>query len=217
MKTRIFLISLIMASVCLFSCEHDGDGAEIAPTEKDLHNYIAALSHYYPYSINDVFIFRNESSGERWENKPFVYSGDSTYPETEIWLCDDSDASCYGDRTAQICSYFMEKGVSRYEYAPSGITTFIAKTGGSEDINFSWYVYLSFGAYDYYQGISTVRCMPEEVLNQLTDTIIIPIRHKGTASGVIAAPNGAYARIVTDKGLTDFSVDGTTVWRRVKE
>ena len=217
MKTKLFLIGLIVAAVCFSSCEPKNDGADGKLTEKDLNNYIAALSHYYPYSLNDEFIFRNESSGERWENKPFVYSGDSTYPETEIWLCDDLDASCYGDRTAQICSYFMEKSVSRYEYAPSCITTFIAKTGGSVDVNINWSVKLSFGAYDYYTGFYKADRAPREVLAQLTDTIIIPILRQGTASGVIAAPDGAYARIVKNKGITDFSTDGITIWRRVEE
>ena len=59
--------------------------------------------------------------------------------------------------------------------------------------------------------------MPKEVLAQLTDTIIIPIRRQGTTNREIVAPEGAYARIVKDHGLTDFSVDGTTVWRRVME
>ena len=216
MKTKLFLIGLIMAAVCFSSCEPRNDGADGKLTEKDLNNYIAALSHYYPYTINDDFIFRNEKSGEKWENKPFVYDGDSIYPEVEIWLCNDPKASCYGDRVAHIYSYFIENGVSRYEYAPSRVATFIAEAG-SVDMDITWDVYLSFGANDYYQGFYRVSCLPKEVLAQLTDTIIIPIQRQGTVSGDIAAPDGAYARIVKDQGLSDFSTDGITIWRRVEE
>lgn len=214
MKTKIFLLSLCVAALCTSCGARDED--EIEPTEKDLKTYISVLSHYYPYSINDNFIFKNENSGESWENKPFTYSGDSIYPETEIWLCDEPDASCYGDRTAHMTARFIENGVSRYDYDPSQIGTFIAKSG-SEEVYLSWNIMLSFGAYDYYRGSYSVICMPKEVLAQLTDTIIIPIRRQGTTNREIVAPEGAYARIVKDHGLNDFSVDGTTVWRRVME
>ena len=213
MKTKIYLLSFIAFAVTFISCA----GSTIEPTKKDLNNYIAALSHYYPYTINDDFIFRNEKSGEKWENKPFVYDGNSTYPEAEIWFCDDPMASCYGDRTAHMYSYFIENGVSRYEYAPSRVATFIAKSGGSVDMYLTWDVFLSLGSYDYYQGSTMVSCSPREVLAQLTDTIIIPIQRQSTASGDIAAPDGAYARIVKDQGLSDFSIDGITIWQRVKE
>lgn len=216
MKTKLFLIGLIMAAVCFSSCEPRNDGADGKLTEKDLNNYIAALSHYYPYSINDDFIFLNESSGEKWENKPFVYDGDSVYPEAEIWLCDEPDAFCDGDRSASISSYFIENGVSKYEYDPSHIITSINQSG-SVDVNINWSVKLSLGAYDYYTGFYMADRAPREVLAQLTDTIIIPILRQGTASGVIAAPDGAYARIVKNKGITDFSTDGITIWRRVEE
>lgn len=214
MKTKIFLLSLSVAAIICTSCRGHGD--KIEPTEKDLKTYISVLSHYYPYSINDNLIFKNENSGESWENKPFTYSGDSIYPETEIWLCDEPYASCYGDRTAHIYACFIENGVSRYDYDPSQIGTFIAKSG-SEEVYLSSNIMLSFGAYDYYRGSYSVICMHKEVLAQLTDTIIIPIRRQGTTTREIDAPEGAYARIVKYHGLTDFSVDGETVWRRVRE
>ena len=216
MKTKLFFLNLIVIAAICTSCGGRDEEEEIEPTEKDLKTYISVLSHYYPYSINDNLIFKNENSGESWENKPFNYSGSSIYPETKIWLCDDPDASCYGDRTAQIAARFIENGVSQYDYDPSQISTFIAKSG-SEEVYLSWNIMLSFGAYDYYRGSYSVICMPKEVLAQLTDTIIIPIRRQGTTTRVIDAPEGAYARIIKDYGLTDFSVDGETVWRRVME
>ena len=214
MKTKIILFSLCVAAIICTSCRGHGD--KIEPTEKDLKTYISVLSHYYPYSISDSFIFMNDYSGESWENKPFTYSGDSLYPETEIWLCNEPYASCYGDRTAHIYACFIENGVSRYDYDPSQIGTFIAK-GGSEEVYLSWHIRLSFGAYDYYRGSYSVNCMPQEVLAQLTDTIIIPIRRRGSTNGEKDNAEGAYARIVIGLGLTDFSLDGISVWRRVKE
>lgn len=59
--------------------------------------------------------------------------------------------------------------------------------------------------------------MPKEVLSILTDTILIPIQIQDTENERIAAPENAYARIVIGQGLTDFSTDGKTVWKRVKE
>ena len=211
MKTKLFFLNLIVIAAICTSC----GGSYIEPTEKDLNDYISALSHYYPYSINDDFVFRNDDLGRIWENKPFTCSGDSIYPETEIWLCNDPFASCYGDRYACVSAYFMENGVSRNAYDPSNLITYIAKSG-SVDVYISWDVFLSFGAYDYFRGSFNSSCKPQEVLSQLSDTIIIPIQRQGTASGVIDAPDDAYARIIKDQGLTDFSTDGKTIWKRIQ-
>lgn len=67
----------------------------------------------------------------------------------------------------------------------------------------------------FYTGEIRSYCSQEEVLTQLTDVITIPIQyyHKYGES-VNDAPKDAYARIVREKGLTEFSIDGQTVWKR---
>ena len=211
MKTKFILLNLIVIAAITTSC----GGSHIESTEKDWHNYLTTLSDYYPYSIDDEFIFKNDSLGVIWKNQPFTYSGDSIYPQTDFWSCNDPFASCYGDRTINISADFIEEGVSRYAYAPSNVSTFIAQSG-SPEVWISWDIMLSFGPDNYYRGTCSVLCLPAEVLGQLTDTIIIPIRRQGTTNGEIDIPDGAYARIIKNKGLTDFSTDGKTVWKRVQ-
>ncbi len=213
MKAKLFISNLIVIAAICSSCRGPRSN-EIEPTEKDLNNYITVLSHYYPYTLNDEFVFENESLGKRWENKPFVYGMDSIFPQTEIWLCDDPYASCYGDRVAGIYSNFMENGLSRFESSPSEISTYIRCNG---DAYIGWHIKLSFGIYDNCSGHYSISCMPKEVLSILTDTILIPIQIQDTENERIAAPENAYARIVIGQGLTDFSTDGKTVWKRVKE
>ncbi len=129
-------------------------------------------------------------------------------------FCNNPFAECYGDRVVEIFANFIENGVDRCAYAPSGIRTFIAQSG-SPDVWICWDIMLSFGPDDYYKGTYSVHCMPAEVIEQLTDTIVIPILRQGTKRGEIDVTDSAYARIIKEQGLTDFSIDGKTIWKRI--
>lgn len=65
MKSKLFVLSLIVATGLFSSCKTE------EPTETDWNNYVAALKHYYPYSLEDQFLFVNDSLGRTWEAQPY--------------------------------------------------------------------------------------------------------------------------------------------------
>ena len=93
-----------------------------------------------------------------------------------------------------------------YDQRVGALSTEIVYWGDASSMDIFWSLELRLEEDEYYRGGSRITCSPDEILSQLTDTIILSIDD---------TENGAYARIVKNQGLTDFSVDGTTVWRRV--
>ena len=208
MKAKLFIISLIvMATGLLVSCER--------PTEKELKNYLTILSAYYPYSANENFVFKNESTGHTWESKAYDYYKQGIYPYTHILICDEIGSKCKGDRYATITAWMLEKGV----YNNSEILTQIYHEGGTNEATISWYMSLQIGDSAHYEGWRSIDCPQEEVLSQLTDdTITIPLHPEPLYPNMtIPSIEGAYARIVKGKGLTEFSIDGTTTYIRKTE
>ncbi len=197
MKSKFFLISLILGTTLFVSCYND-------PSEKDMQSYLAALRPYYPYPENGTFIYRNDSLGRTWEVK-VEKSKDGDYPYTHMTICKREIASkCSGDRSVSIWTRFMREHIP-YDQSAGQLSTEIVYLGGASSMDIFWSLELRLEE-DEYRGGSRITCNPDEILSQLTDTIILSID---------GAENGAYARIIKDQGLTDFSTDGKTVWRRV--
>lgn len=196
MKSKLFVLSLIVATGLFNSCKTE------EPTETDWNNYVAALKHYYPYSLEDQFLFVNDSLGRTWEAQPYDDNKEE-YPYTHILICKKEPGSkCSGDGTAYIYALFMNKGEAPQDGGKSEITTYITHEGGSELVSINWSIVIRLGADEYYRGELRESCPASQVLSHLADTIVIP------------ASKDSYARIVKDKGLTDFCVDGKTVWQR---
>ena len=97
MKTKLFIISLLVAATgLLVSCDR-------GLSEADLKNYINALKYYYPYSLNEEFIFENESLGQTWEALPYDDYNEGVYPYTHITICKNEVGSkCSGDRSGYL-------------------------------------------------------------------------------------------------------------------
>lgn len=211
MKTKLFIISLLVAATgLLVSCDR-------GLSEADLKNYINALKYYYPYSLNEEFIFENESLGQTWEALPYDDYNEGVYPYTHITICKNEVGSkCSGDRSAGIAACMIEKG-KRDDIGYSKILTYLEQEGGHKNVFCEWRVSLLMSDSTFYTGFLRNTCPQDEVLSQLTDIITIPISYKQTSysGSSIPLPEGAFARIVKGKGLTEFSLDGKTVWKRV--
>ena len=209
MKAKLFIISLIiMASGLLVSCDN-------GLSEADLNSYIAAIKHYYPYSLAETFLFENKSLGQTWEANAYDYSHEGIYPFTSIQICKrELGSKCSGDRSASIIACMIEKDRDE-NLGYSEISTYLSQEGGHKEVYCLWRVSLLMSDSIFYTGEIRSYCSQEEVLTQLTDVITIPIQyyHKYGES-VNDAPKDAYARIVREKGLTEFSIDGQTVWKR---
>ena len=197
MKTKIIIICLIASIAVLTSC---------APKKNvqkpDIDSYIATFLPYYPYSIEEDFFFVNEELDRKWEAK--AYSRDSIYPDIISYFEDNELCESYGAWAAEIYAHLLEKGVSEKAHGLNVISTSIISMGGATLL--TWSVQLYFSDKESYLGDVMIECSPDDIYSYFTDTIIIPLY----------APEGAYARIVKNQGLTDFSVDGKTVWKRVK-
>ena len=211
MKTKLFIVSLvIMVSGLVTSCEGE------SPTEADMKNYLAVLTHYYPYSEDETFVFRNKNTGSTWETEAYDYYHTGVYPYTHLSVCDEVGAKCKGDREAFISAWMIEKGAESRN-GVSEVSTMISHEGGSNEVHIIWYIRLHLSDSTYYSGqLFQSVSIQKEVLSQLTDVITIPIQyyHK-YGEAVDGAREGAYARVEREKGLTEFSVDGQTVWENL--
>lgn len=211
MKAKLFIISLIiMATGLLVSCER--------PTEKELKNYLTVLSAYYPYSANEKFVFENESTGRTWEADAYDYYNDGIYPYTHISICNDVFSKCGRDRSATIAAWMLEKGADSRNRV-SDISTGIYYTGGeNKEGMIYWYVSLSLSDSVRYIGDARSICHIDDIYSKLTDVVTIPLHPEPLYPNMtIPSIEGAYACIVKGKGLTEFSIDGTTTYIRKTE
>lgn len=202
MKIKWYLVGLMFFPLVMVSCYHGASDAE-------LENYVNELLLYYPYSVNEEFVFVNDSTGQTWDGHSKNYE-DGRYPYTYTWSCHEPLASCFSDWSASVEAMIVKDSIKD---GHSELSTFIVACGGDPIID--WVAKIYFGTKEFIQADSRTYCTKEEVLSQLTDTIILPIHYHMTNNGRIDPAEGAYVRIIKGKGLTDFSVDSKSVWRRV--
>ena len=217
MKTKLFLLSLM--AIVLASCK-PVEPDTIVSAKSCLEDYL----NYYPYSLNEKFIFVNEDLNRRWEGEAYNRKGDKSYPETHI-LCNNNQENGepnenYGNWNSTIHASILEKGISPTHDEPSCIATYIDYVAGSnmgKPITISWNFSFRLSDEEIYHGELLNSCTESEMSSMLTDTIVVPMLYQ-RGNSIIALPEGSYALIIKRKGLTEFSVDGgQTVWKRIKE
>ena len=223
MKTKLLILSFIsVVGTLLFltSCK---------PTEPDLKEVnpktcLKAYMLYYPYLIDENFIFVNEELTRRWEVLAYDWTKKGVYPETYMSSYDEIENEepneNYGNWSSTIYAYMLEKGISPTLDEPSVISTYITHTKDAnlgKPISIAWQITLRLSDDEIYFGNLLNSCSEEEMSSMITDTITIPMLYQRSSS-LITLPKGSYALIIKRKGLTEFSVDGgQTVWKRVIE
>lgn len=209
MKTKVFLACVLMSVGLLVSCREE-------PSEADMKSYIAAVSLYYPYSLDEDWVFINDRTGDKWEAYAYDFYNEGKYPYTHITICPHEVGSkCSGDKSGEIIAWMVEKGVPVTLDEPSSITTTFNNVGGQKEVGVEWHVSLRMSTGVLYSGSMSNTYPYTAVLSQLTDTLEIPLSHmRPQGESNQPASKGAYARIVKNQGLTEFSVDGETTWRR---
>ena len=196
MKAKLFFTSLILGATLLVSC-YD------SPSELELQDYLTIMRPYYPYSMEDTFIFVNDSTGSRWEGYPYDYQEKNIYPYTETYK--SSNYSAQAMTSAEI-----HAKDAPYKWK---ISTNISCLAG--EYHMYWYIEFNFNDSVSYQGGYQLCSSESAILASFTDTILLPIPYQHDPRTPMVEPSEPYVRIVKNKGLTDFSVDGQTVWRRV--
>jgi len=203
---KFFLSGL--AVFMLASCYH---GA----TDEQLNQYVAAIQQYYPYTLNDDFVFVNDNTGEKWEGQPYDYYGKGIYPYPYSSSCKEPGASCFGDWSARVEATLATIGIDPRLAGFGDMTTDISYCGGGPIV--LWNVKILLSVDKSLQWHCMYDCSDGDVFRILTDTVYVPYTttHQ-LLKEPITQPEGGYAQIVKGKGLTAFSIDGETIWRRVQ-
>ena len=218
MKTKLFLFSLIGTFALMTSCTPKPELNEVTPK-----TCVVALSKYFPYSTDEKFIFVNESLNHRIEAKAYDAYKQGIYPQTIV----EADQGEEGEWSSSVHAYMFNTQInpdslSWTHYWVERISAWIYNTP-SESVAPIWLVWgMSFRLsmrkpQEYFTAYWDVHCKPSELASLLTDTISMPIQTIVSPDMDTTIVDGACVHIVRDKGIVDFSLDGKTFWRRVKE
>ena len=214
-KTLILLLSITAA--WLTSCSS-------GPSKAEWERYRAELLRYFPYHNGDVCVFENTENDSSIvfrpfdEYNPYDESKDGSFLQTRINI--------------ENCGPFEKCGASGItldalwqgtDDKKASVLMILEHWGGNKMDFYCYYIMLLGKDNPYqYSGITTTTYPQAEILSYLPDTLVLPITRyefptdKGRSHTDISS-QGAYFRLVKDHGLTDFSLDGTTVWHQVKK
>ena len=214
-KYLIFAILVITVVAGVFlSCNREPE----MPTEVTMQNVLNVVMRYYPYEEGDVLTFKNENTGETLslaakssENMPFLSTdvGDMTYKPSE-----DAETNTWGWKI-EVASFFTVDGLDVPNNKSSVMTVIMADTERQRMQN-NWNCGIQLNGNEFYRCDRLSQCQPKDVYTYLTDTISLIVRDVTTVKGITRLPEDGYLYIVRDKGITEFCLDGKTIWKRVK-
>lgn len=186
---------------------------EVQPVVIDKDSVLKAMLQYFPYSKSDSITFIHEGDNQQWIIKPYTgLNSSQTFPQvmSEKWT--EGDVEEWENR---IDAEFVVSGVGNLYR-----TEFIADlhTQGFNGFRLHWTGKIRFEAGQYYSGSMTMDMDSATLTTFFTDTISVPLKYFGAdkSSKSETLPEGAEMHFVKNEGLTDFCVDGKTIWRRVK-
>ena len=218
MKTKIFIISLIGALALLASCN------PVEPVLKEVtpENCIKAFMPYFPYSIGEEFIFENESLGHTIQANAYDEYKDGIYPEEIINEGEDAETGWNAQVQAFMFNsrinpdsipwthHWVERIAAYAVYDPSYTEA---------PYRMAWSVQLRLDLKNAFIAYWDLYREKSEMASLLTDTITLPVRQiiSYDQSMDTTIVDGACVHIVRNEGIVDFTLDGKTFWRRVKE
>lgn len=223
MKTKKLLINSIIGLSLLFtSCEpQESVLKEITPEA-----CLETLTKYFPYSMDEHFVFYNETLNHRIEADAYDKEKKGKYPNTFLEYEVEGDSASTWRCSAHACMFnsgINQDSVYWSRYWLERISAYIFHTPSESEapMEMAWRVDLRLSLekpQEYFTGYLDVHCKKSELASLLTDTITLPIQDIYTHSIADTTRNGSFVRIVRNVGIYDFSLDGgKTVWRRVKE
>ena len=222
MRTELFIFSLLSATLLMTACQHPEEPQQQKNVDAEM--CLELLLSYFPYTIDEEFIYINETTGKKWEAKAYDRRGEGNYPETRVTNHQGIEAGeispSFGDWETEIHAHILEKGVKWKEGKRSDQSIQISYDASEKEYSPTelwWEIKIDINNDDFYEAEEKIFCYPNDIPSLLTDTITLSINYQQGAPNH-AASEGSYARIIKNQGLTDFSVDGgKTIWRRVKE
>jgi len=203
MRTKtIFFVSILSVVSSLIACDCEPE----MPTELNAQTAQTVMSWYFPYKASKTYTFRNNKTGEVWKMLPEVRKSTGEFPEFYIsehwelgmeWLV--SVESSFMDVNGDI------KNLAGF----SCLMTPATLKGDIIRIQWSGHISLTGNRDDLYRNLLILTVDSASAFSYFTDTITLPFIHGNTS-----LPSNACLHIVRCKGLTDFSLDGESVWER---
>lgn len=220
MKSKNLIISLFFGALALLvSC---------APQEPEMKEVTAEtcldmLSAYFPYSIDEKFIFVNESLNKRCESDAHDRLKNGIYPEKHLRVEDEGGEGTENNWGCDIhaCMFNNQIPLDSLSYTHEWMERISAyilynPLESASPIEMIWRVDFRISRKEYFTGFMDVHCLKTELFPMLKDTITLPIVAVLYQNSDVV-PEGSYVKIVKNQGMTEFSMDGQTVWKRVKE
>lgn len=212
MKTKFWVICVLSGILLMTSCDPADPSQNINGA-----TCINAILPYYPYTIDENFVYVNEELDRTWEAAPRIING--KYPEVVFDGKDDFDVN--GNPGKSNGNWEASVNVQMLELNPpaiwdwSQISTIMTYSKWNKEMLIVWYFKICLSEEEHFSAHNRIICASNEALSYFSDTILLTDMIQ--EHGAVPLPDGVYARIVKNEGLTDFSVDGATVWRRVKQ
>ena len=200
MKHHLSILFLIPVCFLFVAC-HRGDNL-------NKEEVLQSALEYFPYQEGDVLTFYNATTEDTLsmaainsENEKFL-----TYD-----IVQSSDPGWIVHVVAQLTVDSIPLPYNKCYFA-----TTIADSYSTETLFVQWQAVILLSTYEYYEAGLYPRDKPENLYKYLTDTICVPINKRFYGKTFENADKNAYVNFVKNRGLTDFSLDGKTTYRRIK-
>lgn len=202
----LFLLLAIVAA-WLSSCSTGG------PSNTDLKRYQAELLRYFPYHIGDTCVFKNTENDSSIVLRPIDKYNFGSFPYSNIFNCSSTDKCGSGVSVDAIWNETDNEMRANIEMDMEHMR-------GGDNMAYYCVYNMWLGEEVRYSGNIMTMYPIANLLSYIPDTLVLPILQYMILTGgktTDISSQGAYIRLVKDHGLTDFSLDGTTVWHQVKK
>ena len=182
-----------------------------------MKRYQAELLRYFPYHIGDTCVFENTEIDSSLVVLPVDKYNSGSFPYHRIYTCGPNE-KCSFDKEVMV--HALWNGTEKNKNAIVKIDLDLQHPRGSANMQTYWYGSIVMGENAQYAGRFDAEYPIEEILSIISDTLVLPILDFTMpldGGPIDISSQGAYLRLVKDHGLTDFSLDGTTVWCQVKK
>ena len=207
-STKSLFLLLAIAAAWLSSCSS-------GPLNSDWESYRAEMLRYFPYQVKDTCVFENTDKDSSILFLPHDSYG--SFPSSDIYISNCGPFEKCGPSEVYISALWHGTEDKNKSY----VQMILSNWGGNKMEFHCSYSIWSRSDNEYY-GIITATYPMDEVLSYLQDTLVLPFERyyfmeDGVRTHIDISSQGAYLRLVKGHGLTDFSLDGTTVWHQVKK
>ena len=224
MKRYFLFVGVCIIAGIMSSCNNNPEPEDsMYATPQNTLNY---LLHYVPYKVGQSLVFSNEDLGREWTVNPYEYKDVYYDPNEEprfpnIHFMDVRKSGDHvGTWDVEIEAALLEEGVSRIADYLSATSMAVHGNNNTDTVEVLWMPSIRLSQTEYYDGLHRIHYTQEQFLPSLGDTIHLSLyrmrKYEGADYKMVEAPEGCYINMVKDKGLTDFCVDGKTIWKRVK-